>query len=160
MAITVTITTKTKTTITWEWTTIISSITTITITTLTWEIWRTGWSPSALIIVFWYGWKFGLEQSIMMMITMMMRMRRTMMMTTMMMMMIHLVDDDLDEGLVHPLTWLMQGDTGSELEEIIITIIIIIITIAIYNIILYPTVRVYFKINVICHNVPLWNNIT
>jgi len=45
-----------------------------------WEIWRTGWSLSALIIVFWYGWKFG-----------------------------------LDEGLVHPLTWLMQGDTGSEL---------------------------------------------
>ena len=58
------------------------------------------------------------------------------MMTTMMMMMIHLDDDDLDEGLVHPLTWLMQGDTGSELEDIIITIIIIIIVVIIIAVII------------------------
>merc|ERR1719458_1631553 len=45
-----------------------------------WESCRTCWSLSALIIVFWYGWKFG-----------------------------------LDEGLVQPLMWLIQGDTGSEL---------------------------------------------
>ena len=63
------------------------------------------------------------------------------------MMMIHLDDDDLDEGLVHPLTWLMQGDTGSELEEIIITIIIIIIRIIIIMVMMITIIMIICAIN-------------
>ena len=43
------------------------------------------------------------------------------------------VDDYLDEGLVQPLMWLIQGDTGSELGD---TIIIIAIAIAIIVIVI------------------------